>query len=82
MGVEVLAIEVDDRANRKSTPLAFFIAAGGGSEIFAGGFNPPVKYSTGVCVCRQAENQEGPCCCKRYDDVDLRRLRQTMHLAH
>ena len=32
--------------------------------------------------CRQAEGQEGPCCCKRDDDVDLRRLRQTMRLAH
>ena len=30
--------------------------------------------------CRQAEGQEGPC--KRYDDVNLRRLRQTMRLAH
>ena len=32
--------------------------------------------------CRQAEGQEGHCCCKRDDDVDLRRLRQTMRLAH
>ena len=32
--------------------------------------------------CRQAEGQEGPCCCKRDDDVDLRRLRQTTRLAH
>ena len=32
--------------------------------------------------CRQAEGQEGPCCCKRDDDVDLRRLWQTMRLAH
>ena len=32
--------------------------------------------------CRQAEGQEGPCCCKRGDDVDLRRLRQTMRLTH
>ena len=32
--------------------------------------------------CRQAEGQEGRCCCKRDDDVDLRRLRQTMRLAH
>ena len=29
-----------------------------------------------------AEGQEGPCCCKRDDDVDLRRLQQTMRLAH
>ena len=37
-----------------------------------------------LCVrsCRQAEGQEGPCCCKRDDDVDLGRLRQTMRLAH
>ena len=32
--------------------------------------------------CRQAEGQEGPCCYKRDDDVDLRCLRQTMRLAH
>jgi len=32
--------------------------------------------------CRQAEGQEGPCCCKRDDDVDLRRLRLTMRLTH
>jgi len=32
--------------------------------------------------CRQAEGQEGPCCCKRDDNVDLWRLRQTMRLAH
>jgi len=32
--------------------------------------------------CRQTEGQKGPCCCKRDDDVDLRRLRQTMCLAH
>jgi len=30
--------------------------------------------------CHQAEGQEGPRCCKRDDDVDLRRLRQTMRL--
>ena len=29
-----------------------------------------------------AEGQEGPCCCKRDDDVDLRRLWQTTRLAH
>ena len=32
--------------------------------------------------CRQTEGQEGPCCCKRDDDVDFRRLLQTMCFAH
>jgi len=40
------------------------------------------RGETHSSCCRQAEGQEGPCCCKRDDDVDLRRLRQTMRLAH
>ena len=40
------------------------------------------RGETHSSCCRQAEGQEGPCCRKRDDDVDLRRLRQTMRLAH
>jgi len=37
---------------------------------------------TAALVAKWKAMQEGPCCCKRDDDVDLRRLRQTMRLEH
>jgi len=53
-GVEVLAIEVDDRVLmhryiESRPPLRFLIAAGG-VRNFRGGFNPPtpVKYSPAI----------------------------------
>jgi len=37
---------------------------------------------TAALVAKWKAMQEGPCCCKRDDDVDLRRLRQTMRFGH